>query len=1623
MPTYEVNVSGEVDPGLKKGIKDVAKEAKDLSKAADKGKISLEDMTSDSKSNADDLAKIAQATAKLRAATKGLAQSEMMRKRVLGETAGLHAQLRDELKNTSRATGGLSKSTSSLSKSTTNLAKNLQNTAAIAASAGKSFDGIWDKGLEGSREFNQELKHIRTTTKGLVDSFKGLDTRALARYKSESLRGLAEVGAIPKAAGAVRRATSDLREHAQQVERTGDFYVRAARNAEKLGITLKRVSHAGKSTAFVADGSPNFEPLKPAFLFGGRRGRGSRGGGAAPPPLPPTGFAKATKEVDGFNQSIGRMRSSWASIITAFSTSYFVIKDVFRIFGDLTDGVIRFQNQIRQSTTTTHDFNRVMSRLRKVSRETGVSASTIGLTFQRLRIGLDALALPPERLLGWAEALTRGMAAFGIGATEATGAIRQLTQGLASGQLRGQELHSVLEQMPPVAPEIAGVLGVFTSDLRELGKQGKITQEVLMTALDRYVKRAGKAIKLLQLSPKQLFTVGAEGFADLFTKFMDDSGAMTIVVGTMKTINEYMASIVERARAGEPVFQRWAETIKGIGKVIYQVTLAVGSFLASAALVRTFNMVTRIIRDLKALGAISIFDNITKAITGLTGRGGLIGLGIAGLAGAGIFTLVDDFVNQFLEKINETIDPAVKEFKALMKERDSVLDNTRDLAEMMLALRRKGPEDLGVQELKRIKEIIAHVRTAREELARGLGDPNVPGFISAPGYQKILDEVTTLERAALENIEKTKREAAKIPTQFRNFLKMIEEGAFKANEEINKMASSFEKRVLGARVKTGQTGIFPYVLEESRKLQEQYPTGRKRQPTPEEELQKTFDYLFRGKVTKSFQKRELIKSKGKIGEKVQFPVEYFGHPRHAPAPKPQYRTVTRTRQVDVPGHIDYESIIKDKVDKSIPDYSILTKPDEKRAEPARLVRNYPYRPALHEFSHDQAAIEAITRREAIAGAARKMTEAHERIGMIKKERAEIEAKSKAELDALKRGEAMAQQIQARQRTEFSTAAPRGEADLINREKRFQRNQEHLDQVARNIDKNRKALTQDRSRLAGERIEQLGKLAGARKEQAAEVKRREENLARLKFDAAEAQRGISKIEEVRLKEQDPTLYKAQEDRLKKIIQLYKRVTAHEEAIKEANESFIAFMKATDRHSDLYKGAKPLGADRKSVHGDFSPHATPTPGGIGRSLSAEHYREAQLEGMRNYISYVESDLKSKYKVIDLPTGVKGGYFGQGLEDRKTGERISITKEQVAEGRMRGVMQMQQVLNYTAKTDQLVDEAHDNAKAMANTVGGSLVSAFRQVASAAEIFGDKWDNVIDTVIDQIGKLIVEFIALEAASAAASKAYGARKEGAPQGYEGLASTSTVNTAADAALGASAGGPKAAIAAAGIAIAGSVLAALLQKDKKRDREKKEFDDSLARERFRAALVAYVQRQRMIQLQLRTAVAVENAEQRVREAEARAEREKSLREAAEVQAYRSFAESRGGRINLEGVPPPIPPTVPTIPSRPPTTIPPIAVPPPQPPVLAEPAFSLIRDRFRADTADVEARRERRETPTPTPATPAPAEEQKQQPINVVVVNSEDAAEAYARSAKGRSLILNALEANSDEVRELLASTG
>lgn len=238
---------------------------------------------------------------------------------------------------------------------------------------------------------------------------------------------------------------------------------------------------------------------------------------------------------------------------------------------------IGVENLIRQTAQLADQYTNLQNRLRAISgsfEEAGQASEALFEIANRNRTGVDGVVslyakLTPaaeelnasqSEILKVTEAVSQAFALSGASASESAGGIRQLSQALASGVLRGDEFNSIAENAPEILRLLSNELGVSTGALRELASQGKLTSDVVFDALlnnaddlaDRFRRlppTISSALTVLQNSLTQAMgqfdqsTGASAAFARAILIIADNVGQLAFALGTTLALQAIPSAI------------------------------------------------------------------------------------------------------------------------------------------------------------------------------------------------------------------------------------------------------------------------------------------------------------------------------------------------------------------------------------------------------------------------------------------------------------------------------------------------------------------------------------------------------------------------------------------------------------------------------------------------------------------------------------------------------------------------------------------------------------------------------------------------------------------------------------------------------------------------------------------------------------------------------------------------------------------------------------------------------------------------------------------------------------------------------------------------------------------------
>ena len=235
---------------------------------------------------------------------------------------------------------------------------------------------------------------------------------------------------------------------------------------------------------------------------------------------------RTTREINKLEKGFFRAQRSLGAVGTILGTVFAGLS--FKGLAESVNTIQDVENRLRALSEEGTDTAAVQDRLNQIARETRSSFKGTADLYTRLLLSSKELGKSQEDLFKFTERVNKAIILSGASAKESNAALIQLSQGLASGTLRGDELRSVLEQLPAVADIIAKGLGATRGELRQLGEDGKISAEAIFDAFETLGEseiddKFGKTITTVG----QSFTVLTNAFLQFITELERNTGALT----------------------------------------------------------------------------------------------------------------------------------------------------------------------------------------------------------------------------------------------------------------------------------------------------------------------------------------------------------------------------------------------------------------------------------------------------------------------------------------------------------------------------------------------------------------------------------------------------------------------------------------------------------------------------------------------------------------------------------------------------------------------------------------------------------------------------------------------------------------------------------------------------------------------------------------------------------------------------------------------------------------------------------------------------------------------------------------------------------------------------------------
>lgn len=112
-----------------------------------------------------------------------------------------------------------------------------------------------------------------------------------------------------------------------------------------------------------------------------------------------------------------------------------------------------------------------------------------------------------DELIAFMEQVNKQFVIGGASAQGQAAAMLQLTQAMAAGALRGEELNSILENAPGIARAIEQYMGIAEGSIKQYASEGKVTAEVVKNALFSVADETNAKFESMAMTWGQVWTM------------------------------------------------------------------------------------------------------------------------------------------------------------------------------------------------------------------------------------------------------------------------------------------------------------------------------------------------------------------------------------------------------------------------------------------------------------------------------------------------------------------------------------------------------------------------------------------------------------------------------------------------------------------------------------------------------------------------------------------------------------------------------------------------------------------------------------------------------------------------------------------------------------------------------------------------------------------------------------------------------------------------------------------------------------------------------------------------------------------------------------------------------------
>lgn len=290
------------------------------------------------------------------------------------------------------------------------------------------------------------------------------------------------------------------------------------------------------------------------------------------------------KKMQGVNDGLANVKNNLLSLRNLVGGYFAMVTGGSAI--KIADEWAAVDSRVKLATKSVEEHKYALSQIFDLSQRSGQDYLASADLFSKVNRSAGDLGLSLDDTLNLTEIIGQTMTIGGGDQGAQQAALMQLGQALGSGALRGDELNSIIEQAPRLANAIADSFGVPIGQLKDLGKEGKLTSKELAQGLlkqadkiqkefDQMPKTFGRGMTILKNKAGQLIDVAVNKVSKLGAAFYN---AAEWVIENIRLVGFLAGTVI-----GGKLMFALAAAKKSLHQLLMMGARAAAPYLAMAA--------------------------------------------------------------------------------------------------------------------------------------------------------------------------------------------------------------------------------------------------------------------------------------------------------------------------------------------------------------------------------------------------------------------------------------------------------------------------------------------------------------------------------------------------------------------------------------------------------------------------------------------------------------------------------------------------------------------------------------------------------------------------------------------------------------------------------------------------------------------------------------------------------------------------------------------------------------------------------------------------------------------------------------------------------------------------------